>query len=414
MSLPPPGSTCNCPITKTVTVNFTGSTPAPSNGYIVGYRKAGSTGSYTYVSPNPTSSPASIPNVPVCEDIEVIMQSQCDNSQVSAPQTSTVTAYTSYVCGNVINQNHTHTGFYVYPDLLLDVRGASDTVSLALDVNTLPNRFTVYDANGNVVTSSTSVSGNVGGWLGVAAYSGPWGAQSLSAPTTGTLSFSKNGGCFFRLVVESQTGTNTNDSFTVNISCPTTGTVANPTITFLSCANGTGQYRINAAANTSMKISLTGTASILKTSLTSCAHLTGTITSSTGPSNSETSAIVSSAVTPEIKTIGPSNSLFVFVTTPGVGYFTISTLLQAINSAATNGSGSITIFEYNGFVLETPITQSICIGTDTGVVSCGGGGGGATAYDCVNGECIGTVGGAYPDYASCVAACSGSGGGNQE
>jgi hypothetical protein len=138
-----PGSTCDCPITKTVTVNFTGSTPAPSNGYIVGYRKAGTSAAYTYVSPNPTTSPVSIPNVPVCEDIEVVMQSQCDNSQVSAAQTTTITAYTSYECGDIINESHTHSGFYAYPSYLLDVRGASDVISLEVNCDTLPNRFTV-------------------------------------------------------------------------------------------------------------------------------------------------------------------------------------------------------------------------------------------------------------------------------
>jgi len=419
-----PVYSCTCPITKPVTVNFTGSNPAPSNGYIVGYREAGTTDPYVYVVPNPTSSPVTITNVPVCEDIEVVVQSQCDNSQVSSPQTTTITAYPSYVCTEAINGSHTHAGFYIYPDYLLDVRGATETVNLSIDVIGLPNKFSVYDANNNLVASSTSIGGNVSGWLGIAAYPGPWGSSSLSAPTTGTLSFDKNNQCFFRLRVESQTNSETQDAFQVNIACPTTSNPVVPTIEFVSCSNGSGQYRIAAPATTTMKIRLTATANILNTAALNgwCARLIGSITSSTGPTDSESSATVSSTVTGELKTIGANNSLFVDVTTPGVGYFVVNTQVSKVNSNVTDGNeeAEITIFEVNGTVLQLPISQDICIGTTTGFVTCDGtggggtGGGGTGTYDCVNGQCLETVGGAYPDFTSCSQACSGSGGGEQE
>lgn len=358
MAAPPPGSSCACPITKTVTVNFTGSNPAPSNGYIVGYKKAGSLLGYTYVSPNPTSSPVSIPNVPVCEDLEVVMQSQCDNSQVSAAQTTTISAYTSYVCGNTINTSHTHNGYYAYPDYLLNVQGATDTVTLTYDVIDLPNRFTVYDANGNLVVTS--------GWRGTAAYAGPWGA-SLSTATTGTISFSKGTGCFFRLLVESSTNSNTQDAFNVGISCPTTGDPPQVTITLQSCSNGAGSYRIDGPSGTNLKVKLTASGTLTNNSSSGyCARLSGSITSSTGSTDFENSPIIS---TTGSASIGGSNSLFVDVTIPGAGYLVIDTIVNTVNSAVGNTTAAINIFEVNG--TASNINQSVCVASTTGVVSCG-------------------------------------------
>ena len=360
MAAPPSGSTCACPITKTVTVTFTGSTPAPSNGYIVGYRAANAAvdTAYTYVSPNPTSSPVTISNVPVCEDLEVVVQSQCDNSQVSAAQTTTISAYSDYICGDTINPSHTHNGYYAYPDYLLNVQGATDTVTITYDVVTLPNRFTVYDSNGNLVITS--------GWRGIAAYSGPWGA-SLNTTTTGSISFSKGSNCFYRLLVESSTNTSTQDTFSAVISCPTGGSPVTPTITYLSCSSGYGSYRIDAPSGTNLKVKLTATGSLTNSSVNgSCAQLQGSLVSSTGPSDNEVSSTV--ATGPTIVSIGSSNSLFVDVTIPGAGYLVINTSLFTINSSASMTSGTLTIFEVNGSAAS--ITQSVCAQNSTGTVSC--------------------------------------------
>lgn len=354
-SVPTP---CGCPITKTLTVTFTGSTPAPSNGYIVGYRKAGSSASYTYVSPNPTTSPVTIPNVPVCEDVEVIMQSQCDNSQVSAAQLTTVTAYPDFLCGDTINASHTHNGFYTYPNYLLNVQGATDTVTLNYDVIDKPNRFTVYDAAGNLVVTS--------GWRGTASYAGPWGT-TLSTPSTGTISFSKGTGCFFRLVVESVTDISYQDGFTVNLACPVTGDPPAVTITYLSCSSGNGSYRVDGPSGTNLKIKLTASGSLTNNSVNGyCARLDGTLTSSTGPSDTESSSIVT---TTGGASIGANNSLFVDVTIPGAGYLVINTSLFTLNSSASTTTGTLTIFDING--TAAAITQSVCVQNSTGVVSCG-------------------------------------------
>jgi hypothetical protein len=286
------------------------------------------------------------------------MQSQCDNSQISTAQLTTVTADPDYVCGDTINGSHTHNGFYTYPNYLLNVQGATDTVTLTYDVTTKPNRFTVYDAAGNLVVTS--------GWRGTATYAGPWGT-SLSTLSTGTISFSKGTGCFFRLLVESVTDVSTQDAFTVGLSCPVTGDPPVVTITYLSCSSGYGTYRVDAPSGTNLKIKLTASGSLTNNSVSGyCARLDGNITSSTGPSDSEVSAVVT---TTGSAAIGANNSLFVDVTVPGAGYLVINTSLYTVNSSAGTTTGSLAIFEINGTAAN--IAQSVCVQNTTGVVSCG-------------------------------------------
>lgn len=354
MSAPIP---CGCPITKTLTVNFTGSTPAPSNGYIVKW--AIPNGPFNFVSPNPTSSPVTIPNVPACETVTVVMQSQCDNSQVSAEQTTTVPGATLYDCGDTITASNTHNGFYIYPPYILDVRGATADVSLTYDVIDKPNRITVYDDLGNLVITT--------GWRGVAAYSGPWGA-TLNTPTTGVITFTKSSGkCFYKLLIESSTNVSFQDSLTINISCPTTVAPVTPTITYESCFSGSGSYRVDAPSSTALKIKLTASGSLTNNSTSGyCAMLDGAITSSTGQSDTEVSPIVT---TTGNATIGDSNSLFVNVTIPGAGYLVINTSVFTVNSLATSTTAALTIFEVNGSAAN--ITQAVCVESSTGVVSCG-------------------------------------------
>ena len=354
MSVPIP---CGCPITKTLTVSFTGSTPAPAAGYIVKWTIPN--GVWNYVTPNPTSSPVIINNVPACEDITVVVQSQCDNSQVSSEQTATATGSTLYDCGDTITASHTHNGFYSYPSYVLDVRGATADVSLTYDVIDKPNRLTVYDDQGNIVITS--------GWRGVAAYAGPWGA-SLSTPTTGIITFTKaSGKCFYRLLVESVTDISTQDTCTIAISCPTTSATVNPTITYQSCASGYGSYRIDAPAGTTMKIALYATGTLTNNSSTgSCARIDGTITSSTGPSASAVSSVIATNGT---TTLGAANALFVNVTVPGSGYLVVNTTVDIKNSNSESISSLLKIFEVNGSAIE--ITQSVCQTSSTATVSCG-------------------------------------------
>lgn len=357
MSAPIP---CGCPITKTLTVSFTGSTPAPSNGYIVKW--AIPNGAWNYVSPNPTSSPVTIPNVPACETVTVVMQSQCDNSQVSAEQTTTVAGATLYDCGDTITASHTHNGFYSYPDYILDVRGATADVTLTYDVIDKPNRISVYDDLGNLVITS--------GWRGVAAYSGPWGA-SLNTATTGLITFTKTAGkCFYRVLVESSTDVSFQDSCTIAISCPTTSATVTPTITYLDCLNGYGSYRIDAPSGTNMKVSLSVAGSLANNSVNGyCARINANISSSTGPS---ADAISNTILTGGTATVGANNSLFVNVTVPGSGYFVINTTAIVVNSNSEMTNGAFRIFEINGTAIPSSVdnTLSVCVTSTTGVATC--------------------------------------------
>jgi hypothetical protein len=116
-----------------------------------------------------------------------------------------------------------------------------------------------------------------------------------------------------------------------------------------------------------MKIKLTASGSLTNTSTSGyCAQIQGSLVSSTGPSDSENSGIVTTSGT---ASIGSGNSLFVNVTVPGAGYVTINTTLFTVNSTASATSGTLTIFEVNGSA--TSITQSVCVQNTTGVVSCG-------------------------------------------
>jgi hypothetical protein len=352
-------TTCGCPITKTLSVTFTGSTPAPSNGYIVKW--AIPNGAWNYVTPNPTSSPVSIPNVPACEDVTVVMQSQCDNSQVSSEQTIVATGSTLYDCGDTITASHTHNGYYQYAPYILDVRGAAGTVSIAYDVIDKPNKITVYDDLNNQVATSD--------WKGVAAYGGQWGT-SLNTPTTGFFTFTKTTGkCFYKIVIESITDVSIQDSCTLNITCPLTGPVT-PTITYLDCLNGYGSYRINAPAGTTMKVSLSVAGSLANNSVNgNCARIDAGIASSTGPSANAVSNVIQTGGT---ATVGANNSLFVNVTVPGSGYFVINTTAIVVNSNAEMTNGAFRIFELNGVAIASNVdnTLSVCVYESTGNVAC--------------------------------------------
>jgi hypothetical protein len=61
-------------------------------------------------------------------------------------------------------------------------------------------------------------------------------------------------------------------------------------------------------------------------------------------------------------------------------------------------------------VCNAPSNVSAYVVVDNGQ----GGGGGASSWVCVNGECLGVVDGPYTDYTTCVQNCTGGGGGPQE
>lgn len=120
-------------------------------------------------------------------------------------------------CGTYISDNHTGSGFYIYTDKIIDLACAPYggkyglAIQLYCDPVDVPNRFTVYDSNGQLVATS--------GWLGSADYSGPWG-MSLSKPAQ-SISFSRQGiSSFYYLRVETSTQPGYSDTWGVTVSCP--------------------------------------------------------------------------------------------------------------------------------------------------------------------------------------------------
>ena len=119
---------------------------------------------------------------------------------------------TCAICDTTITKSHSGSDYhqysknYVCDDLL--------TTFLAAQWSSLdrPNRFTWYDNSGMLATT---------GWVGTAAYSGPWGA-SLSTSTTGTLTIPYTSGQGIYLLVEAGPANALDpisDTFTVQIIC---------------------------------------------------------------------------------------------------------------------------------------------------------------------------------------------------
>ena len=85
-----------CTTFKSVIIDFTEPAIKPANGYIVKYRIAGAS-SYTTLTPNPMASPAIIPNIESCANVEGTISTSCDGavgSSVSFVASSTSTSIT--------------------------------------------------------------------------------------------------------------------------------------------------------------------------------------------------------------------------------------------------------------------------------------------------------------------------------
>lgn len=121
-------------------------------------------------------------------------------------------------CETYISDSRTGTGYYTYPNKLLDLSCAPYggkyglAIQLHCDPVDVPNRFSVYNADGQFVATS--------GWIGTADYSGPWGA-SLNSPSAQDISFTRDGtSSFYYLKVETSTLSNAEDAWNVSIICP--------------------------------------------------------------------------------------------------------------------------------------------------------------------------------------------------
>lgn len=122
-------------------------------------------------------------------------------------------------CGDFYSGNYnTINSYYTYPDRLLNTSCVTtgSTIQVSVVALDIPNRFTVKDASGTTVASTS--------WMGTANYPGPWGF-SLSTNNSVTLSFAKSASTTtYKLRVETQTPPNfsyspTYDAWQATLGC---------------------------------------------------------------------------------------------------------------------------------------------------------------------------------------------------
>lgn len=221
----------SCPVTRTITINFNPSTPAPANGYRVRWRTVGSES--FIIAGTFTSSPIVLPNIPLCVAVEGTIENSCGNNDYSSSTVWGVPALASTKCTNILVRSKLSPSFYIYPKELIDVdNSSSTTISLNYIANDTPNRFTVYNSESTVVANS--------GWVGVADYAGPWGA-TLNTSISGTITFPKasGDGRFFYLVVEHAGHATVTDSWQVTLGCAIGGGGITPTYDLKAYIYGT-------------------------------------------------------------------------------------------------------------------------------------------------------------------------------
>lgn len=158
------GSCTTCSDTRTVSVSFTAPTPAPSGGYIVKWKKSADADStYTQVTPNPTASPVSIPNVPACDDLTISVQASCGGGTTSTAALTTITGVGYKLkCGCGYTGNYSGSGAYSYPDIPIDFTGVANGSQITLSYNPANryNTFTIFNVTDstNVTTSGSTLS----------------------------------------------------------------------------------------------------------------------------------------------------------------------------------------------------------------------------------------------------------------
>lgn len=360
-----------CPITKTLRVLFTAPQSAPSSGYRIRWRVVGTSTYTTAIGPF-LSSPATINNVPACEDIEGTVESSC-GGVFSTVVTFTATKEQSIVCGGNLSDSILSPTFVTYPQKLIDLQGSADFITLNYDASTTPNRFSVYNSNNGLIVSS--------GWVGTAAYAGPWGA-SLSTSSSGTLTFTKStaGGDqrWYYLTVEHAGNANTTDAWTASVACaappaPTYAVVPSVTsvneggtvtftVTTTSVANGTTLYYTTAGSATAGDFSDNATSGSVVIN-----NNTGTITRT---------------ITSDATTEGAENFTLSLRTVSTAGTVVATATTVTINDTSTTPSVSptysivpnVTSVNEGGSVTFTVTTVNVANGTILYWVASGSGG----------------------------------------
>ena len=150
-----PGTTCND--YKDVTIYFTETTPAPDNGYVVRWKPV-SGSIYTYVTPNVTSSPCVLYNIPLCEAINVCISAKCSD-QVASTETCFIVSMSRPIeyyytpCAFVTDNNLTPSDVY-FPQGVIQLATGVQLVNSS--GNAVSGIIYVSDANGVVYNVGTS------------------------------------------------------------------------------------------------------------------------------------------------------------------------------------------------------------------------------------------------------------------
>jgi hypothetical protein len=144
-----------------------------------------------------------------------------------------------------------NSGYYTYPYVSIDatcMATTGGTLTLIGDAVEIPDRFTLYDANGNFVATT--------GWIGAATYPGPWvsgppvNGYYLNLPNLKIVTIPNMYPGIYTLKVETSTGPQA-DSWNASVSCscatppPDTCSTCLPCVCTAGLAGGSGTYAGN-------------------------------------------------------------------------------------------------------------------------------------------------------------------------
>lgn len=150
------------------------------------------------------------------------MKAQADSGGKQSQKTAATlnaASITSYGCGSSMSGSYYGSGYYNYPYSYIDLTSSPQGLTISINVSSydVPNKFDVYDGNGNFLVSS--------GWMGYATYSGPWGPSLNSSTQSKVISFLRNSSTTYTLRVATSTQ-DYSDAWDASVSCATPLTVA--------------------------------------------------------------------------------------------------------------------------------------------------------------------------------------------
>ncbi len=201
-----------------IVLYFNTCSPAPSGGYKIYYRVAGSGDPYTSAGTFFTSPAVFYDSVnPLGTCYEGYIVSDCGNDVMGNHipfETCGSGEIDNSSCGTSLS---TETTSLDYEDLgLFDLHvDGAVTVNLLYDTFDRPNRFTLYEDGVQIATT---------GWKGYAPYPGPWGL-TLSTSESGTITFNPVIGKVYTLRIEAgpagPSPYDVSDNFLISINCST-------------------------------------------------------------------------------------------------------------------------------------------------------------------------------------------------